>query len=96
MIHLLQDSFKKIASLILLEDKTLEQWAEIEADDMFQEGNYVGGFDATEMEFCFSVYINDQEFWFQIPIEKIKLIESGEIREVEVVEKNYFSASSSN
>lgn len=36
----------------------------IESDDMFQTQNYVGGFDATEMSFCFSYFdANRDEFY---------------------------------
>lgn len=51
---------------------------------MFQEVEYVGGFDATEMEFCFSVYIDDSEYWFQLPIEKIMEFASGNLKEIEI------------
>lgn len=61
-----------ICKEILKENKTPEEWAEIESDDMFQIGSYVGGFDATEMEFCFSFYKNEKEFWFQISLEEIR------------------------
>lgn len=51
---------------------------------MFQEGDISGGFDATEMEFCFSVHINDKEYWFQISLSTLPLIVSGEIDKIEI------------
>ena len=58
---------------ILAENKTESEWAEIESDDMFQSDHYSGGFDATEMAFCFSFFDEDGiEFWFQIPLEEIR------------------------
>ena len=54
MKHYLKSSFLKIANEIIEQHNSLNEWAAIESDDMFQEGIYVGGFDATEMEFCFN------------------------------------------
>ena len=50
---------------------------------MFQKGNYIGGFDATEMKFCFSVFVDYQEYWFQILLEGLKEIHGEEITENE-------------
>lgn len=83
MLHSLDAFFLRIAMSILAENKTTQEWAEIESSDMFQENNYIGGFDATEMEFCFSVYVSDKEYWFQVSLDKIKKIVDGEIREVD-------------
>lgn len=46
----------EIFQAIIGENKTAAEWAEIEADDMFQSKHYRGGFDATETAFCFSFY----------------------------------------
>jgi hypothetical protein len=62
MTHKINIHFLSICREILREDKAEKEWAEIESDDMFQEENYEGGFDATEMEFCFSVFENGEEF----------------------------------
>ena len=57
---------------------SLEQWAEIESDDMFQNGSYCGGFDADEGEFCFSFYSSSgQELWFQIDLDLAYRIANG-------------------
>lgn len=63
---------------IVSEQKSLEEWAEVESDDMFQSKNYLGGFDATEMEFCFSVFIDDDEFWFQVSLSDVQKCVSGQ------------------
>lgn len=83
MKYLIDNDFKQICQSILNENKSLEEWSEIESDDMFQQGNIIGGFDATEEEFCFSVYISDEEYWFQVPLTDIPLILSGEIVQIE-------------
>ena len=55
------------------------EWAKIESSDMFQTQSYCGGFDATEMEFCFSYYAPDgKEYWFQLPLETVnRLVDVG-------------------
>lgn len=63
-----------------IESKNLQasQWAEIESDDMFKSGKYIGGFDADENEFCFSYFApNEIEYWFQFSIERAKEISKG-------------------
>ena len=71
--------FLKIANEIHLQNKSLAEWAAIESDDMFQTGAFVGGFDATEMEFCFS-YLDPGkgEYWFQISLANVENIINGE------------------
>lgn len=64
-----------------IDNKNLDasQWSEIESDDMFQSGNFVGGFDADEQEFCFSYNSpNDIEYWFQFNLEIAKKISQGQ------------------
>ncbi|MEW8053316.1 MAG: hypothetical protein AB2809_23415 [Candidatus Thiodiazotropha sp.] len=63
-----------------IQSKTLElsQWSEIESADMFQQGNFVGSFDADEQEFCFSYFApNKIEYWFQISLETAQDISKG-------------------
>jgi hypothetical protein len=48
-----------------------EKWIQHESDDMFQIGNYQGGFDAIEKAFCFSVFIDNIEYWFQLTLDEI-------------------------
>lgn len=87
--NLSNEDFEEIVNKILTENKTLEEWAEIESDDMFQEGDYVGGFDGTEMEFCFSVFENENEYWFQLPLDDIVKLSNGILIEVELREADY-------
>lgn len=84
MQHELTGAFLRICKQIVDESKSLEEWAEIESDDMFQNEDYVGGFDATEMEFCFSVFIDNNEYWFQISLEKVNDILNRTVTHVEV------------
>ena len=46
--------------------------------------NYEGGFDSTEMEFCFRVFIDDVEYWFQLPLQLIEKIYLRQLDEMEV------------
>ena len=77
MIVPIDDSFLKICRAIVEESRSEEEWAEIESDDMFQEGRFVGGFDADEGEFCFS-FFGDSELWFQVSLEKVERLAEGE------------------
>ena len=62
--------------------KDVFEWAK---DDMFQKGSCVGGFDADEMEFCFSYYDkNHKEFWFQLNLVQISDIVASKLRLVDV------------
>jgi hypothetical protein len=80
----LLSEFAEICRKILAEGRSEEEWAQIESDDMFQTKNYIGGFDATEMEFCFSYFdASRQEFWFQCTLAQIEDIARGQISEVE-------------
>jgi len=83
MTHKINNDFLIICKEILSENKTQTEWAEIESDDMFQRGDYEGGFDATGIEFCFSVYENGQEYWFQSPLSDVELFEKEIKIEVE-------------
>jgi hypothetical protein len=85
MIHKFEQDFLAICKQIVLENKTNEQWAEIESDDMFQEGNYEGGFDATGMEFTFCIYISNIEYWFQLTLENAHKVYTNELTEIEVL-----------
>ncbi len=74
----------EIAKAIIAENKTLEQWKEAESSDMFQNGNYSGGFDATEMQFTFSVYQDNREFWFQLSLGDVHDLAEGLLTTVDV------------
>ncbi|MGH1441766.1 MAG: hypothetical protein ACRBBR_16755 [Cellvibrionaceae bacterium] len=75
-----------IFRLILQEDKSANEWAEIESDDMFQEGDYIGGYDSDEEAFCFSYFSDEGEYWFQVTIGEIKKAVNGELSELELIE----------
>jgi len=88
MLHKIEKDFLDICKEIITENKTVAEWAEIESDDMFQSGKYEGGFDATGMEFCFSVYIEDVEYWFQLSLDTIYKINDKVIDQIEAVRAN--------
>ncbi len=69
---LVDNELRTIFHAILSEKKSLGEWAEIESDDYFQTDRYVGGFDATEMAFCFSLFDQGIEYWFQFSLEQIE------------------------
>lgn len=71
------EHLRRIAQSIAQEKKSLDEWAEVESDDMFQEGSYSGGFDADERAFCFSYYGPDGETWFQMTFAQIEELASG-------------------
>jgi hypothetical protein len=85
----IEPEFKNICKDIEAKNLQPHQWAEIESDDMFQSGNFLGGFDAEENEFCFSYFApNKIEFWFQFNLETAleiskdkKLILTGRVAE---------------
>ncbi|MCL6417874.1 hypothetical protein MIB92_19655 [Aestuariirhabdus sp. Z084] len=69
---------RTICQEIEKKDLRESQWAEIESDDMFQVGCFVGGYDADEHEFCFSYFSpNKGEYWFQFSLEVAKHISQG-------------------
>lgn len=68
---------------ILTRNLKIEEWREIESCDEFQSPKFCGGFDATEDEFCFSYYDdNNKEYWFQISLEKIEQASTGNLKEI--------------
>ena len=74
---LISKELLQIFELIRSEAKSAIEWAEIESDDQFQTENFVGGFDATENEFCFSCFYQDKELWFQLGLKEIHEILDG-------------------
>lgn len=74
---------RQICREILAANKTEEEWAEIESDDMFQSGSFVGGFDADERAFCFSYYdAGRDEYWFQLTLDEAREVAAGELQTV--------------
>ncbi len=84
MTHRIGNEFIEICKAILAENKTEEEWAETESDSMFQTDHYIGGFEAAENEFCFAVWIDGAEYWFQLPLTDIEKVVTGFITEVEI------------
>jgi len=77
----IDNEFLTLCEEILQEGYSLEQWREIESDDMFQSPHYSGGFDATEDAFCFSYYDSDEsELWFQLTLSEMMEIAAGKLK----------------
>ena len=70
--------FRSICREIVSQEKRKEDWRAVESDDEFQTERFVGGFDATEDAFCFSYYSPAGEQWFQVTLEEVARIASGE------------------
>lgn len=78
--------FQEICRQILAENRSEEEWALIENDDGFQTKHYVGGFDATEMAFCFSYFdASSSEFWFQCTLAQVNEIAGGCVSELDAL-----------
>ena len=74
----IEPELKNICEEIDAKNLQPAQWSEIESDDMFQSGNFIGGFDADENEFCFSYFApNKMEYWFQFNLEIALEISQG-------------------
>lgn len=80
MIIKVNDEFIKICEEILSYNRTELEWADYESCDMFQSENYCGGFE--EVEFTFSYYEGENEYWFQLSLDDIKAIKNGKITEI--------------
>lgn len=77
------NEFLSICKNIIQENKDIEDWRLVEADDYFISENYEGGFDATEDAFCFSYYdFNKQEWWFQLTLEEVDQVLTREMKEI--------------
>ncbi len=77
-IHI-DDDLRDICKKIVTENKTIDQWSEIESCDMYQSNIYCGGFDADEEQFLFSYYHKSGEWWFSFSIEEAHKIINDEI-----------------
>ena len=76
---------------VLEEQKTIDEWAEIESDDMFQSEHFCGGFDATERAFCFSLYDDDngREYWFQLTLDDVRMLAERTDGEIDIRPAKY-------
>lgn len=85
MILTVTEELLSIFREIRSENKCLSDWALIESDDTFQTDHFIGGFDATENEFCFAYRPNaDEEFLFQLSLDEIHRILKAEKGEIEL------------
>jgi len=88
MKHIIDQTLILIFKEILAKEKSKDEWAEIESDDLIQEEPYVGGYDADEEAFCFSYFTEEEEFWFQVTFPEISEVVSGRMKEVNLVKAN--------
>lgn len=84
MLMKIDDEFRSLCSMILKRSLTQDEWAAIESDDEFSTLHFWGGFDGTEMAFCFSHFADSRESWFQLTLDEVLAIDHGEITEIEV------------
>ena len=84
MRHRVDEELRRICQGIVSEGKSEEDWALVESDDMIQVGKYEGGYDATEMEFCFSVYMDGAEYWLQFSLEQAKEIAGNGVDMIDI------------
>lgn len=69
---------QSICAEIIAAGNSPGEWAAIESCGQFQTGSFCGGFDATEMEFCFSWFTPEGgDVWFQFPLDQAKTIAEG-------------------
>jgi hypothetical protein len=88
MIIKLDDKFRSICQEIIETNKTEEEWAEIEASDMFQDERYCGGFDASSNTFVFGYYADDgKQFSFLLNLKEISEVLSGRMTKVDAIEE---------
>ena len=78
------DDLAAIAAVTVRANRTEAEWAAVESDDMFQRGLYVGGYDADERGFTFSVYADDGELWLEFTIDDALAIAAGRLTAVDV------------
>ena len=70
---------------ILEENRSQDEWVQVESDDTFQSEHFCGGFDATERAFCFSLYSDDdKEYWFQLTLDEMRSLLEHPSSELEV------------
>ena len=87
MEKLIDKELLEICKKISNKNKSDDEWALIESDDMFQSKYYEGGYDATEEAFCFSYYSHDgKEYWFQLTLEEVYEIIGGSITNISLRE----------
>lgn len=86
----IDEQLLNICSDIQKENLSVEEWIEIECDDMFQTEKYEGGFDGTEKKFVFSFY-DDKEYWFQMTLDQVREISNGQLKSVFGIRCDYYN-----
>ena len=84
MKFIVTEELKGIFKAILDENKSLEERTQVESDDMFESEHFSGGFDATEQAFCFSLYHDEKEYWFQLALDEVQTVSDETSGEIEV------------
>jgi len=78
---------RDICREIVAQGKNETQWTEVESDDMFQAGPYVGGFSKIDQEFWFSYHSPEgKEWWFGFPLRDAKRIAGGQLQFLDLFE----------
>jgi hypothetical protein len=73
------DDLRAICRAIVAGGKSDAEWGRVESCDMFQEGAFVGGYEACEQEFTFSYYDPvGKEWWLSFPLSIAEKIARGE------------------
>jgi hypothetical protein len=80
----IDQEFIALCEQILKEGHSLDEWREVESDDMFQSVHYFGGFDANEDAFCFSYHDSGSEYWFQLTPTQISEVVAGNLKAIDV------------
>jgi len=79
----------EICQEIVAYGKTDSEWFDIESSDFFQTEKYCGGYEGQEQAFCFSYYENKKEYWFDIALNQISKIISGQLQFLELRPADY-------
>ena len=77
MLLPVDDELAAIVAEIIDANRTESEWAAVESDDMFERAGYVGGYDADERAFVFSLHADDGELWFQFTLDEARAIVTG-------------------
>lgn len=77
---------RRICEEIVRHDKSDQEWADVESGDLFQEGDYSGGYDAIEQEFLFSYYRGDKEYWLSFDLPTAGKVAAGEERWFDLID----------
>lgn len=79
----------KICREIEAENKTDDEWSEIESCDQFQSESYCGGYDGIEQEFTFSYFDKlGKEWWFQFSLPQVSEMLGGTLQYLDLNEPN--------